>query len=93
MPFVELDGSLLFLRRGPGRKRAKIAAVASLRIFFLREYNRYFPARELADHGVSAAGSVSAKTIHRMGNISVSHGLCGRQSLSAKPTTAFGWDH
>jgi hypothetical protein len=32
MPFVELDGSLVFLCRCPGGKRPQIAAAAGLRI-------------------------------------------------------------
>jgi hypothetical protein len=68
MPFVVLDGSLVFLRRGPGRKRASIAAMASL---LLAGVQPIFARRELADHGASA-GSVSTKQSILWGKVPLS---------------------
>ena len=53
MPFVVLDGSLVFLCRCPARKRAQIAAMAGLRIL-LAGIQSIFARWELADHGVDA---------------------------------------
>jgi hypothetical protein len=59
MSFVELDGSLVFLCRRPGRKRPKITATLGLRIL-LAGIQSIFARRELADHGVDAVKNISS---------------------------------
>ena len=82
MPFVVLDGSLVFLRRGPGRKRASIAAMASL---LLAGVQPIFARRELADHGVSA-GSVSTKQSILWGKVPLPVGRFERQAIALRKT-------